>query len=229
MKKLMIIALTVCMFVLTGCSSEKKPEQDPQVDDGPAVVDEKPAEFIVINNDSYDELVAILNDKNLYKPDEFYKGEFSNQNGLSGYQYEWAKSSVNGKEFTLGNTVYHLTGEVKGGSSRIRFEAEEATFYLAKDNEGYGSSTNDKRKNDKHRDHAIIELVILKHSCRNSSFDTIIRNINNGTSWVAKHATSSAKFSRLCSIHYHFLTENPSFLSDSDGLFLSVFNDNVHR
>lgn len=137
MKKLMIIALTVCMFVLTGCSSEKKPEQDPQVDDGPAVVDEKPAEFIVINNDSYDELVAILNGKNLYKPDEFYKGEFSNQNGLSGYQYEWAKSSVNGKEFTLGNTVYHLTGEVKGGSSRIRFEAEEATFYLAKDNEGY--------------------------------------------------------------------------------------------
>ena len=138
MKKLLICILSICMIMMTGCSSGKKENTSGNIDDAPAVVDEQPEEFIVINNDSYDELVKILDGKNLYRPDEFYKGEFSNTIGLTGYQYEWMKTSVNGKEFTLGNTVYHLTGEVLGGrSSQIRFEAEEATLYLCKDDAGY--------------------------------------------------------------------------------------------
>ncbi|MBR2685800.1 MAG: hypothetical protein IKE59_07110 [Erysipelotrichaceae bacterium] len=151
MKKWIIFLFAACMLSLTACSSGNKPEEPetPKVDDEPVTEEVQPEEFIVINNDSYEELVKILDGKNLYKPDEFYKGEFTSQIGLAGYQYIWAESSINGKEFKLGDTVYHLTGEVKGHSDRIRFEAEEATFYLAKDTEGYwGLYITDKGTND---------------------------------------------------------------------------------
>ena len=144
MKKMTAFLLVLLLLMgMTACGKSTDNGNNGNTDEDPAIVepgdevaDEVVDEFINGNTEDLAEVIKALDGKDILEKSDFYKSEFTNQNGLAGYTYDWRRISMKDMEMTIAEDVYHLTGEVKGGGSRIRFEAEEATFYLMKE-DGY--------------------------------------------------------------------------------------------
>ncbi len=146
MKKIIALLLILCLL-LTACGGGGSPQG--QVDNDAQTKNETPApqKDPAADVSSFDDVVKLLQGRDLYIRDYYFKNDFTNPS-LLGYvdisQYAWVKFAIAGKDMTVGDKTYHLTGEAKpwtypDGSLDIRFEAEEASCFLHRDKNGYWS------------------------------------------------------------------------------------------